>query len=70
VTTLSCIAGSFGSPVAGAAYNHQIVYKDTGNATTSYLIVVDDSGTNLPVTPNGGPINYSFPNGVASFTSA
>jgi hypothetical protein len=70
VTTLSCNAGSFGSPVAGAAYNHQIVYKDTGNATTSYLIVVDDSGTNLPVTPNGGPINYSFPNGVASFTSA
>jgi hypothetical protein len=70
VTTLSCNAGSFGSPAAGAAINHQITYKDSGNATTSYVIVIDDTGTNLPVTPNGGPINYSFPNGVASFTSA
>lgn len=70
LTTLSCNPGSFGSPPAGAACNHQIAYKDSGNATTSWLISVDDTGTNLPLPVNGAPINYSYPNGVASFTSA
>lgn len=37
-----------------------IIYKDTGNAATSSLIAYIDSGTGLPVTPNGGNITVAW----------
>lgn len=37
-----------------------IVYKDTGSAATSPLIAYFDSGTGLPITPNGGNITLTF----------
>lgn len=37
-----------------------ILYKHTGTESTSNLICFIDSGTNLPVTPNGGDIQSQW----------
>lgn len=37
-----------------------IIYKHTGTESTSPLIAYIDSGTNLPVTPNGGDITIQW----------
>lgn len=37
-----------------------ILYVHTGTESTSRLICYIDSGTNLPVTPNGGDINVQW----------
>lgn len=42
--------------VSGASVEAIIIYIDTGVAATSPLIAYIDSGTGLPVTPNGGDI--------------
>lgn len=42
--------------VSGASVEAVIIYIDTGVAGTSRLIAYIDSGTGLPVTPNGGDI--------------
>ena len=49
---------------SGAACNHVVIYKDTGTASSSPLIGCIDSGTGLPVTPNGGDINVAWDNGA------
>src|SRR5438552_3438433 len=36
-----------------------ILYKDTGNDATSPLIAYYDTGTNIPVRPNGGDITFT-----------
>jgi hypothetical protein len=36
-----------------------VLFVDTGNAATDALIAYIDSGTGLPVTPNGGDINVT-----------
>ena len=41
-----------------------VLYKDTGAEGTSPLICYIDTGTNLPVTPNGGDITVSWDNGA------
>lgn len=41
-----------------------VIYKDTGNAATSQLLVFIDTATGLPVTPNTGDINVIFDNGA------
>lgn len=46
--------------VTGATVEAIIIYKDTGSAATSPLIAYIDSGTGLPVTPNGGDINVAW----------
>lgn len=46
--------------VTGATVEAIVIYKDTGNAATSNLIAFIDTGTGLPVTPNGGDITVSF----------
>lgn len=45
---------------AGAAATSVIIYKDTGTASTSRLIVFFDTMTGLPVTPDGGDIVLNF----------
>jgi len=46
--------------VTGNSVEAIIIYKDTGSAATSPLIAYLDSGTGLPVTPNGGDITITW----------
>jgi hypothetical protein len=46
--------------VSGSTVEALVIYKDTGNAATSPLIAYIDSGTGLPVTPNGGDITITW----------
>lgn len=47
------------SAVSGSAAQCVFLYDDTpATEATKPLIAVDDQATNLPVTPNGGDINY------------
>lgn len=48
--------------VTGTVVGSVVLYKDTGAASTSPLIAYYDTGTGLPVTPNGGNITVSWPN--------
>ena len=50
--------------VTGASCEYYVVYKDTGVAATSPLIVFFDTATGLPITPNGADINLAFDNGA------
>lgn len=51
------------SAVTGDPSEALIIYKDTGNASTSPLIAYIDTATGLPVTPNGGDITIVWDNG-------
>ena len=46
--------------VSGASVESLTTYKDSGVESTSLLICNHDTGTGLPVTPNGGDIICSF----------
>lgn len=46
--------------VSGNSVESVNVLKDTGNAATSNLIAYFDTGTGLPVTPNGGDITVTW----------
>lgn len=50
--------------VSGATVEALIIYKDTGSAATSRLIAYIDTGTGLPVTPNGGDIIVVWDSGA------
>lgn len=50
--------------VSGASCESVVLFKDTGVAATSRLIAFMDSGSGLPVTPNGGNINVIWDNGA------
>lgn len=51
------------SAVTGAACGAFVLFIDTGNPATSNLIAYFDNTdySGLPITPNGGDINLSFP---------
>ncbi len=49
--------------VSGSQSAYLIVYKDTGVAGTSDLILIYDTATGLPVTPNGGNITVAWNSG-------
>jgi hypothetical protein len=42
-----------------------VIYKDTGVSGTSPLIAYIDTGTNFPVTPNGGDITVQWSSGAS-----
>lgn len=47
--------------VSGASVEALIIYKDTGSAATSPLILyIDVAASGLPVTPNGNNIDVQF----------
>lgn len=46
--------------VSGNSVESVNILKDTGNAATSNLIAYFDTGTGLPVTPNGGDITVTW----------
>jgi ApbE superfamily uncharacterized protein (UPF0280 family) len=50
--------------VTGATVEALVIYKHTGTAATSRLIAYLDTGTGLPVTPNGGNITVQWDNGA------
>ena len=45
--------------VSGATAEAIVLFVDSGTPSTDYLIAYIDSGTGLPVTPNGGDINVT-----------
>lgn len=53
-------ADSTFSAVTGNTVEAIIIYKDTGVSSTSPLIAYIDSGTGLPVQPNGGDISVTW----------
>lgn len=53
-------AGVTFSAVVGASVEAVVLYQDTGTPSTSRLIAYIDSGTGLPVTPNGGDISIAW----------
>ena len=58
------------SSVSGATITQVVIYKDTGSGATSELLGLYDTGSNLPVVPNGGNITLQFaeaPNFVMAF---
>jgi hypothetical protein len=46
--------------VSGNSVESVNILKDTGNTATSDLIAYFDTGTGLPVTPNGGDITVTW----------
>jgi hypothetical protein len=56
-------AGPTLSAVSGVPVYYVVLYKDTGSDATSPLLVFWDTGTGLPLTPNGGDIIVSFDSG-------
>ena len=50
--------------VTGPSIEAVIIYVDTGVEATSKLLAYLDTGTGLPITPNGGNIVLTFDNGV------
>lgn len=61
---LDATDGSIAAVPVGDAMDAWVIYRDTGNAATSPLIAYLDSSPELPITPNGGDINYTFDNGA------
>lgn len=49
--------------VSGSQSAYIVIYKDTGSASTSPLLVLIDTATGLPVTPNGGDITVAWSSG-------
>lgn len=50
--------------VTGNTSEAIVIYKDTGNVSTSPLIAYIDTVNGLPVIPNGGNISITFDNGA------
>jgi hypothetical protein len=50
--------------VSGTSIEAIVIFKDTGSDATSPLIAYIDSGTGLPITPNGGDIIVNWDNGT------
>ena len=55
---------TFSSVAAGDAIQALVIFKDTGAEATSPLIAYIDTGTGLPVTPNGGDITIQWDGGA------
>ena len=54
----------FTSVPAGAAVPVLILYKHTGSNATARILMIIDTATGLPVTPDGGNISLTFDNGT------
>lgn len=50
--------------VSGAQCLYIVIFKDTGVAGTSPVLVIFDTATNLPITPNGGDIIVQWDTGA------
>jgi len=52
------------SSVSGDQFEYVILFKDTGVETTSRLILLIDTATGLPCTPNGSDITIQWSSGT------
>jgi hypothetical protein len=52
------------SAVAGDPSEEIVIWQDSGSQATSRLIADIDTGTGLPVTPNGGDITVQWDSGA------
>lgn len=50
--------------VSGASIEAIVIYRDTGDPSTSPLIAYIDTATGLPITPNGGDIIVTWDRGT------
>jgi hypothetical protein len=50
--------------VSGDTFEYIALYKHTGTESTSYLLLLIDSATGLPCTPDGSDIRLSWDNGA------
>jgi hypothetical protein len=50
--------------VAGASVEAIVIYRDTGVAATSQLLIYLDTGVGLPFTPNGGNVVLQWDSGA------
>lgn len=50
--------------VSGSVVTQVVVFKDTGVAGTSELLLYWDTGTGLPLTPNGGDVTVNWDTGA------
>ena len=60
---------SFGALAAGNTCIALVMYRDTGNASTSPLIAYFDQITGFPLTTNGGALGVPWADGVAKILS-
>jgi len=51
--------------VSGSSVEAIVIYADSGVSSTSRLIAYIDTGTGLPVTPNGGDITIAWSDGAS-----
>ncbi|MBK7424293.1 MAG: hypothetical protein IPJ48_15110 [Propionivibrio sp.] len=54
-----CADATF-TAVTGATAEAVVIFVDSGTASTDYLVAYVDTGSNLPVTPNGGDITAQW----------
>lgn len=57
------------SSVSGATVEAVVLYNDTGVSGTSHLIAYLDTGTGLPITPNGGDLQLTWSNGASKIVA-
>jgi len=50
--------------VSGDQFEYLVLYKHTGNDSTARLILLIDSATGLPCTPNGSDITVQWSSGA------
>ena len=61
---IASAANTTWSAVTGSTISYIVLYKDTGTAGTSRLILyIDTASSGLPVTPNGGDITVQWSSG-------
>jgi hypothetical protein len=52
------------SSVSGDTFEYIAIYKHTGTEGTSYLLLLIDTATGLPCTPDGSDVRLSWDTGV------
>jgi hypothetical protein len=60
---LNCSNFNFSLVPTGNVVKYIVFYKDTGSDASSILILVDDTGENLPTTTDGGDLTYQVSTG-------
>lgn len=55
--------------VSGATIEAVVLYNDTGVSGTSHLIAYLDTGTGLPITPNGGDLGLTWSDGASKIVA-
>lgn len=59
----------FGTVASGSEAKALVLYKDTGNAATSPLLLYWDGVPGLPMTTNGGAVKFPWDNGASKIAA-